>query len=919
MTDQPTGMTDEQRVHLEDVSNETLVVFETIAADARRRLVEVKPRPEETFASVNAFTMPNAVKTLDRVDKSERDACQSLAREPAIARIVVMDSMQHRITYFVSRAAAPRPPPPGVNVASYRSPLGRLAALPPGETEEVDLPALKNPTSFTMMEKASLHPTQKKDGWDSADTDFESDTFGPITIESLRRFIARGPSHIALDELARILQDEEAARGIFHGRRRRVITRMELRDQPILDRFQDEIFRLPLNRRLALIGPPGSGKTTTLIRRLGQKLDSDHLTPEELNLVARAEPSRTESHSRSWLMFTPTELLRQYVKEAFAREGIAASDEHIRTWSTHRRELARNTFNVLRTGGVGGPFIMKDDEPTLRSDAVGDSIGWLNDFNAWQSERLWNDLRQAAAHLVTGGGPKLAELAGRLSAVVAREGADHQATAVLPLLDLTDVVREQLEQFRSENDRHITAALTLQVRRNPHFVDDLAAFMDTLIEGTEETDEDEGDETIGDDDDEAAPQTRRGAAIAAFRQALRAQARNRVSGRRTGRGRAALILDWLGDRILPDTECEVVGRTLALQRSLRRFASPVREYLNGVPRRYAAFRRIRRAQERWYTPQQPGWKVNPLEVDVILVAMLRASRELLLDRRIQSGAADPGSSFLSSVSALQRNQIVVDEMTDFSPIQLACMASLTAPSIRSFFACGDFHQRITRWGIRSEEELRWVWPDIELREVNVAYRQTRQLLAVAAELAELSGGRSQLAALPEAYDAEGVDPVLAIDTADGGTTVTWPAQRIIEIDAAIRPNPLPSVAVLVNGEDEVRQTADALNQALEPHNLRAIACVYGQSIGQENEVRVFDVQHIKGLEFEAVFFVGIDRLAEREPELFDKYLYVGATRAATYLGMTCVGQLPARIAHLKHLFRSAFRPRESAVDAMRSK
>jgi hypothetical protein len=55
-----------------------------------------------------------------------------------------------------------------------------------------------------------------------------------------------------------------------------------------------------------------------------------------------------------------------------------------------------------------------------------------------------------------------------------------------------------------------------------------------------------------------------------------------------------------------------------------------------------------------------------------------------------------------------------------------------------------------------------------------------------------------------------------------------------------------------------------------------VPCLLGQLAGQDNDVRVFDVQHIKGLEFEAVFFIGIDRLAERQQDLFEKYLYVGA-------------------------------------------
>ncbi len=61
------------------------------------------------------------------------------------------------------------------------------------------------------------------------------------------------------------------------------------------------------------------------------------------------------------------------------------------------------------------------------------------------------------------------------------------------------------------------------------------------------------------------------------------------------------------------------------------------------------------------------------------------------------------------------------------------------------------------------------------------------------------------------------------------------------------------------------------------------------------------------MEFEAVFFVGIDRLAQNYPDVFDKYLYVGATRAATYLGLTCSLELPASVAALEDLFDEDWR------------
>jgi superfamily I DNA and RNA helicase len=115
---------------------------------------------------------------------------------------------------------------------------------------------------------------------------------------------------------------------------------------------------------------------------------------------------------------------------------------------------------------------------------------------------------------------------------------------------------------------------------------------------------------------------------------------------------------------------------------------------------------------------------------------------------------------------------------------------------------------------------------------------------------------------------------------------------------------MPSIAVLVNDEEQVVPLAAALDVALTERSIRAVACTHGQTVGQDNDVRVFDIQHIKGLEFEAVFFIGVDDLATRLPDLFDKYLYVGTTRAATFLGVTTKGaDLPRSISPLAPLFQ----------------
>ena len=157
---------------------------------------------------------------------------------------------------------------------------------------------------------------------------------------------------------------------------------MELRDQPILDQFQDSIFRLPLDSRLLLLGPPGTGKTTTLIRRLGQKLDVEFLAEDEELLIQNLGGPSGTPHATSWLIFTPTALLQQYVKESLSREGVPASDRHVRTWTDYRRELSRSVFGLLRTPTKRSGFVLQETVGYLSEDATRNLTGWFDDFQA---------------------------------------------------------------------------------------------------------------------------------------------------------------------------------------------------------------------------------------------------------------------------------------------------------------------------------------------------------------------------------------------------------------------------------------------------------------------------------------------------------------------------------------------------------
>lgn len=134
--------------------------------------------------------------------------------------------------------------------------------------------------------------------------------------------------------------------------------------------------------------------------------------------------------------------------------------------------------------------------------------------------------------------------------------------------------------------------------------------------------------------------------------------------------------------------------------------------------------------------------------------------------------------------------------------------------------------------------------------------------------------RATVQTLPDRVDNEGVSPVLLKNCTDLGSLASWFEERVVEIERFV--GELPSIAVLVPDEDMVEPLAQRLGDAQSAENVPVVACPGDRVVGLESEVRVFDVQHIKGLEFEAVFFVGIDALANAKPDLFDRYLYVGS-------------------------------------------
>ena len=136
-------------------------------------------------------------------------------------------------------------------------------------------------------------------------------------------------------------------------------------------------------------------------------------------------------------------------------------------------------------------------------------------------------------------------------------------------------------------------------------------------------------------------------------------------------------------------------------------------------------------------------------------------------------------------------------------------------------------------------------------------------------------------------DANEPQPLLYIDE-DEDERVEWISQRVLEIYRAYGSS-IPSIAIFLKREDQLESFARKLGNIdrLADVDIRVKACNNGQVLGDENTIRVFSIDYIKGLEFEAVFFHDIDQLYDAsDKDLILKNLYVGLSRASFYLGVT---------------------------------
>jgi DNA helicase-2/ATP-dependent DNA helicase PcrA len=219
--------------------------------------------------------------------------------------------------------------------------------------------------------------------------------------------------------------------------------------------------------------------------------------------------------------------------------------------------------------------------------------------------------------------------------------------------------------------------------------------------------------------------------------------------------------------------------------------------------------------------------------------------------------------------------LMVDEVQDFSPLELAVLLETTSKQ-RSVTLAGDTAQAIApEHGFSNWTEL---LADLgiaheRVEPLRVSYRSTREIV----ELAEHVLGPLQGDVRPVAPRAGA--PVEAFGFGSAGESAEFLSHALKEL---IRAEPEASVALLARHPEQALLYYDALSRAEVP----ALRLVADQDFSFTPGIDVTDVRQTKGLEFDIVILLDVNESSYATSDEARRLLHVAMTRAAHQLWVT---------------------------------
>ena len=716
-------------------------------------------------------------------------------------------------------------------------------------------------------------------------------------------------------EEARIAVEQERLQLIdkYQQARAFIRTQVSLRKNPVLDDFQDEAkFSNLFNRKTVIInGGPGTGKTTTMIQRLKlmiDRLDLEDYIRNHNDLVLSDEQFSVITSSNNWIYSSPNELLKKYLQGNMDYEGLTEYQAKTAVWSTFLQNCVRDYYHLA---GQEAPFSFVGKKMQGHKPFIGDEFRFIDSFSAYVLEQVKESFKKVSQIDCSGFEWRI------LGSIIIRECKGVESVKSIReliqfLLSIERVDRnviinnrrqksgKELADDYTQSIQDLADAYISVIRQDDDKNEAVLQFIKNLERRTDEEGEDEEFEQEQDYGDIVLQLGKR------LRSLLRVLSLRTMDTSAKLVGNNAKLYELVKDFIREEDLKKLGDSAYFVKHIYPVLKSLDRMLFSRIPALYKSFRRVQ------FNENLDDWDIDcvdyidsnknkPLfhqEQDLLVGFLSRMSLDLYSISK--NRFLNSPHRFVVAYRENCRPVIGVDEATDYSILDYYAIKSFGHYLVSGFTLCGDTMQLMKEDGITDWEILRHplLFGDLSIKSLNISYRQTKELMDLAGRIYyEETGKESPYVCFQK--EAKTPRP-LWLESSDEKEKAKWIVDRVLDIDKAYD-NVLPTIAIFTENVEAADKLKELLDDEIDLDNAGiSVRVCSGTNLEGAKTLRIFPIDQVKGMEFEAVFFHNIDEI--ESACLINKYLYVGLSLASIYLAVTSSG----KSSHISKMLRKYF-------------
>lgn len=698
----------------------------------------------------------------------------------------------------------------------------------------------------------------------------------------------------------------------------------EMRYSLIVDTVQTRIKSQNLfdGKTVIINGGPGTGKSTTMIHRLAYLTNPFAIKEDEekmlgnykLNASQRKQLLEAIKVHRDWMFFSPSQMLKEYLADAMKKEGLTNTYQKVWNWKDYCRMVLEANYKLLGDDNSKAPFricyltdtlfYQNSDITTVFMEfylnqlrSIKSTLPKLNKEGqnfAWTS--IARNIAQRFEDSESYDLAKFVSLFNSLESVYSLDCRNLRLERNEVVVKVADRIFDLLDSDKNLN-RSIRDLLDLDIEEGN----------DDSVEEYEENDDDVKQSSglqrllsplekvpiiknvirSRNDDKQDANSAKLQKSIEAW---IRAYSHSKVNSEVHLSDIQMLItevlLPALGDKY--NAQIQKIGELMEFEQYAQYTKGVKSIMLTGLPALYKKFRNHLAKTKfegcnlkllRDVTQLKNGKALHHQEQSLLLGFVNTIVKQLksIPNSKIKH-------EFIDAYDELSRPIIGIDEATDFSACDIYAMQSLLTRDFNSLTLCGDMMQRLTTYGIQSWSELNGVVANPMVVEMKTSYRQSKKLLDVAKQMyIDTLGETPKYKAFMKSNKVPA--PLIYIDESEHAK-IQWISKRISEVFRAYGEQ-LPSIAIFVNDKGYIPGFVERLQETefFTKNKVRVLDGVNAKDKPTENHICVYPIDVVKGMEFDVVFFHNIDN-SSADTEIMKRYIYVGVSRAAFFLGIT---------------------------------